>query len=415
LFGVSYFIFDAKTLTEEEHIYVSVLLYVVAQESKLSNTCNEQFFNFSHRQILWKICNELVMSSHLNFVATLTCRYFEVIRVQLVVIDINDNVPTFSQQRLSIALSELTPPKDLFPLMPATDVDSPANGVAGYRLTVLESMEPSPLFDVRVGDVNASTPQLRLVLKQPLDHETADRHHLRVLAYDRGAPSLTGTLYIDVTVEDANDNAPKFDKELYATVLLETAPRGTVVLSVTAEDDDSRDNGRVTYRFTARTQAAHGHQFSVDASTGDIRLLTDARRLDRAEYVLGLVATDSAEQPGVTGISVSVMVVDVNEHAPVIDVNAADVKTSRVGSDEVSSDVVELTEHRAANITVAMLSVTDADRGDNGRVTCRMTSDGQHHFAIAKLHNSVYRIISNRPVDSRQVPSPLTHRLCVMW
>ena len=107
------------------------------------------------------------------------------IRVQLVVIDINDNAPTFSQQRLSIALSELTPPKDLFPLMPATDVDSPANGVAGYRLTVLESTEPSPLFDVRVTDVNGSTsttPQLRLVLKQPLDHETADRHHLRVLA-----------------------------------------------------------------------------------------------------------------------------------------------------------------------------------------------------------------------------------------
>jgi len=329
------------------------------------------------------------------------CRYFEVIRVQLVIVDINDNPPVFSQQRLSVALSELTPPKDLFPLMPATDVDSPANGVAGYRLTVLESTDPSPLFDVRVTDVNtttSTTAELRLVLKQPLDHETTDQHHLRVLAYDLGSPSLTGTLYIDVTVEDANDNAPKFDKELYATVLLETAPRGTTVITVTAVDLDSGANGRLSYRFTSRTQAAYGHQFIVDASTGDIRLSTDARNLERAEYVLGVVAEDSGEQPAVTGVSVSVVVVDVNEHAPVIVVDAADVRTSSGGGD---NRVVELTEYRAANTTVAMLSVTDEDRGDNGRVTCRMTSDGQGHFAIAKLHNTVYRIISNRPLDSR--------------
>ena len=330
------------------------------------------------------------------------CRYFEVIRVQLFIVDINDNAPVFSQQRVSIALSELTPPKDLFPLMPASDVDSPANGVAGYRLTVLESTDPSPLFDVRVIDVNSTKStmaELRLVLRQPLDHETADQHHLRVLAYDMGSPSLTGTLYIDVTVKDANDNSPKFDKELYATVLLETAPRGTTVIGVKAVDLDSGDNGRVSYRFTARTHAAYGHQFSVDSSTGDIRLLTDARKLERSEYVLGVVAEDGGEQPGVSGVSVSVVVVDVNEHAPVIVVNAADVRASSASD----NSVIELTEHRAANMTVAMLSVADEDRGENGLVTCRMTSDGQGHFAIAKLHNTVYRIISNRPLDSRKV------------
>jgi len=321
-------------------------------------------------------------------------------RVQLVIVDINDNAPTFSQPRLSITLSETTPPKDLFPLMPATDVDSPANGVAGYRLTVLETTEPSSFFEVRVNDGNGSTSktaELHLVLKRQLDHETADLHHLRVLAYDMGTPPLTGTLYIDVTVEDANDNAPKFDKELYATVLLETAPRGTTVIGVRALDADSGPNGRVSYRFTARTQAAYGRQFSVDAATGDVRLSTDARRLDRAEYVLGVVAEDGGQQPKVTGVSISVVVVDVNEHAPVVTVNAADL-TQSSGDDD---DVVQLEEHRPANTTVAMLSVTDDDRGDNGRVTCRLTSDGQGHFAIAKLHTTVYRVISSRPLDAR--------------
>ena len=176
----------------------------------------------------------------------------------------------------------------------------------------------------------------------------------------------------------------------------------------------------MSYRFTARTQAAYGHRFSVDASTGDVRLSTDARRLERAEYVLGVVAEDGGvvaedggEPAGVTGVSVSIVVVDVNEHAPVIVVNAADVRPPSGGD----GDVIELVEHAAANTTVAMLSVTDEDRGDNGRVTCRMTSDGrrmtsdgQGHFTVARLHNTVYRIISNRPLDSRKVSLSLLRR-----
>jgi len=111
-------------------------------------------------------------------------------------------------------------------------------------------------------------------------------------------------------------------------VLLETAPRGTAVLRVSAVDRDSGANGRVSYRFTARTQAAYGHLFSVDSSTGDVRLLTEARRLEQAEYVLGVVAEDGGVQAAASGVSVSIVVVDVNEHAPVITVNAADVRSA---------------------------------------------------------------------------------------
>ena len=68
--------------------------------------------------------------------------------------------------------------------------------------------------------------------------------------------------------------------------------------------------------------------------------------------------------------------------------------------------MVDLVEHGASNTTIAMLSVTDDDRGDNGQVTCRMTSDGQGHFKVARLHDTVYRIISTRPLDSRPVSTP---------
>ena len=90
----------------------------------------------AHRAVIFAIAQ---LSCLVLFgIGKCVCRYFEVIRVRLNVVDINDNAPTFSQQRVSITLSEQTPPKDLFPLMPATDIDSPANGVAGYRLTVLD-------------------------------------------------------------------------------------------------------------------------------------------------------------------------------------------------------------------------------------------------------------------------------------
>ena len=91
------------------------------------------------------------------------------------------------------------------------------------------------------------------------------------------------------------------------------ARRGSTVLRVHASDPDAGQNGRVRYRLSKRTQTAHGNLFGVDAASGDVRLLVDARQLQQSHYVLGVLADDHGDNPVASACSVSVAVLDVND------------------------------------------------------------------------------------------------------
>lgn len=72
-------------------------------------------------------------------------------------------------------------------------------------------------------------------------------HHyvLIVGAEDGGIPPLSSTVTVYVNVDDVNDNAPVFDPSTYSDEVMEDAPRGTSILTVTATDIDSGRSRRV--------------------------------------------------------------------------------------------------------------------------------------------------------------------------
>ena len=90
------------------------------------------------------------------------------------------------------------------------------------------------------------------------------RHRFRVSASDRGSPKpLSGSALVDVTVEDANDNRPKFEKDEYMVKLSDKAQRGQFVAQVKAVDEDEVRS--LSYSVVGGT----GHQFfSVEANSG---------------------------------------------------------------------------------------------------------------------------------------------------
>ncbi len=69
-----------------------------------------------------------------------------------------------------------------------------------------------------------------LILESPLDREQQKTHLMVLTAVDGGSPERSGTAQINITVLDANDNAPVFDQNFYKVRLAENAPRGTVVI-----------------------------------------------------------------------------------------------------------------------------------------------------------------------------------------
>ena len=54
-----------------------------------------------------------------------------------------------------------------------------------------------------------------VVLRDRLDRELEDKYLVTVLAVDGGDPPKTGSVVVNITILDANDNNPQFDNSSY--------------------------------------------------------------------------------------------------------------------------------------------------------------------------------------------------------
>lgn len=87
------------------------------------------------------------------------------------------------------------------------------------------------------------------------------------MAHDNGAPNMFhGTCNITVTVEDENDNDPRFELVKYVATVAEDVDVGTPVLTVRATDADKGVNARLVYSLSNETHWL----FSIDNRSGVI-------------------------------------------------------------------------------------------------------------------------------------------------
>lgn len=86
---------------------------------------------------------------------------------------------------------------------------------------------------------------------------------------DNGSPALSTNCFLNVIIEDENDNDPSFDytQEYYKINMLRSVATNRRVYRVYATDADEGPNGRVSYRLTAMTPACP-NCFSINSGTG---------------------------------------------------------------------------------------------------------------------------------------------------
>lgn len=101
---------------------------------------------------------------------------------------------------------------------------------------------------------------------RPLDRESQPRYQLVITAQDRGSPPLSGACNLTVTVEDQNDNDPRFSKQRYSATIPENVDVGSAVLTVKASDADLGINAKLVYSLANESQ----WQFHIDNRTGVI-------------------------------------------------------------------------------------------------------------------------------------------------
>ena len=137
------------------------------------------------------------------------------VNVQVLLQDVNDNAPEFSQQRYRYTLPESAPVGTTVLSVSAQDSDSGINGQFRYY------MENSYFT------VNPYTGEI--TTRKQLDYETARSHTFVVVAQDGGSPVLNGTARVEVTLQNVNDNPPRFSQPVYNEYVTEDAGRGELV------------------------------------------------------------------------------------------------------------------------------------------------------------------------------------------
>uniref|UniRef100_A0A672YJ04 Cadherin domain-containing protein n=1 Tax=Sphaeramia orbicularis TaxID=375764 RepID=A0A672YJ04_9TELE len=296
----------------------------------------------------------------------------ELFSVTIEIQDVNDHSPSFPKKEINLEISESTPTGTVFLLDSASDPDVGINSLQSY------SLKANDYFVLKQHTRTDGSKYAEMMLQSGLDREKQNKHTLILTAVDGGEPQRSGTVKINVSVLDANDNAPVFTLPLYKVSVLENALPGTTVARVSAVDADEGYNGNVTYSFT-HLEEGSSYPFQIDSYTGEVKITGE---LDYEDKKIEF-RVEAKDQGGLTDSSkVEIEIIDVNDNAPVINVMSF--------SSPVSED-------SPAGTTIGIINVKDLDSGENGQVRC--TVEGSVPVEIKSNVRNYYALITNAALD----------------
>ncbi|KAG8439064.1 hypothetical protein GDO86_005317, partial [Hymenochirus boettgeri] len=304
----------------------------------------------------------------------------ELYRVEVEVLDINDNAPSFPWHDYVLEVTESAAPGARFPLESAQDPDVGTNSLRTYRLS------PNGFFSLEVQSRSDGSKFAELVLERPLDREQQKTHRVLLTALDGGIPERSGTALVTVSVLDANDNVPTFDQSFYRVSLPENVPKGTLVIQLNATDLDEGTNGEIEFSFSGHAPQKVRDLFLVEPRGGQVRVkgILDYEKSNL--YELYVQAKDRGPSAVAVHCRVLVNLLDVNDNAPEV------ILTS------VSTPVME---DASPGTVIAVISVMDRDSGDNGDVSCEIPQNVP--FQLHSSYRNYYTLVTTEPLDREGV------------
>lgn len=265
-------------------------------------------------------------------------------KIDIIVKDINDNVPAFPRQKYTGELLERTFIGANVLRVTANDSDAGANAAIEYSLSSTGAL----YFDI--------DPQFGIItLKTEVDRERISHVHFFVYARDGGQPSMTGSAAVNITITDVNDEKPQFLQNSYQFAVEEHGRESAIVGEVSAYDTDSPPFNRFVYSL--QPIGGSTNTFDINPHSG---LITTRRSLDReqqAVYYVNVLATDSGDSALQSTASVTIFVGDINDNAP------AFVFPTNINR------TVHISPLTRVGSTIAEIYAKDSDDGSNGTVS----------------------------------------------
>ncbi|XP_046555855.1 protocadherin-11 X-linked-like isoform X2 [Haliotis rubra] len=328
------------------------------------------------------------------YIALQSGPFFRTILVNILLEDINDEIPEFPHPAIKLEILESVSVGSSYTIDSAEDSDGGENhSVQAYAI-----FPSNGTFALSVTKNVAGRDVLRIVVNSPLDSETRDFYQLRVQARDGGRPPNVGELLVNISISDENDNPPVFSHDDYHANISEALPNTSTILTVHATDRDSGHNGKVFYMLSPQQSAINRELFKINRLTGEITPRKPLSSQQGKTVRLVVQAYDGGSDPFVTPSIVFINVLDTVNNPPYIQLNILNGVTS-----------AEVMEHSSLGFAVAHMVVSDEDSGTNGQVNCSVMSD---RFQLQSLKVNEYKVVVSGVLDRETSPQYNLTILC---
>ena len=218
--------------------------------------------------------------------------------------DENDFTPTFIKPVFKGSVPENKRELRTFMRVEAFDDDTNSNGEIRYSID--PGSTPYKFW------INERSGYIRP--DQIFDREVTPEVSFTVLAVDKGSPSLTGSVRVEVTITDYNDNSPSILEPTEFSVM-ENKNTNTVVGTLNATDADEGENAKIMFVIKPEYETLVPFVVYPDGVIKTNRQL-DRERQSRYDFVV--VVFDQGSPRLSSSANITVFVTDDNDHTPEI-------------------------------------------------------------------------------------------------
>ncbi|XP_001507218.1 protocadherin beta-3-like [Ornithorhynchus anatinus] len=291
--------------------------------------------------------------------------------VHVLVMDVNDNAPKFTQPFYEVQILENSPEGSLVSTVTANDFDVGINGEIVY--TFFRASEQIR----KVFQINPLLGEIRLIGQ--LDFEESQAYEVDIQAKDGGG--LSGKSTVRIRVIDLNDNPPEITMSSFTGRIPENSPE-TVVAVFSIRDRDSGDNGRMVCSIQDELP------FVLKLTFENFFTLVTDRALDResqSEYNITITVRDLGSPNLKVEKNITVLISDVNDNPPVF---------------SQTSYTLYVRENNSPALHIGSVRAVDRDSGENARVSYSLLppEDGElplaSYVSINSDNGNLYALLS---------------------
>ncbi|XP_075455296.1 protocadherin gamma-B1-like [Ascaphus truei] len=274
--------------------------------------------------------------------------------IRILVTDVNDNFPIFTQEVYKVSINENTPINSTVLHVDAKDKDEGINAQITYSLSTI----PEKAFSIHPtnGEIK---------IEGNLDFEVTGSYEMSVQAKD-GAGLITHAKVI-IQILDENDNAPEISITSISSSVPEDSIPGTVIALIKVHDQDSGENGKVDCQIIDKVP------FKLISSSGSYYKIVTTSAMDREKisyYNITVLATDKGSPPLSSRKNIMLDVSDVNDNPPVF---------------EKSTYVAYIAENNLPGSSIYSIHAVDLDIGENAKVIYSIFSTNIENVPVSSF------------------------------